>query len=108
MLPAEKRLQPSDFSGGDAHLRLIDEEKFFPFQRQPQAILQRQALHHPKVNVLRKEVEAVTSIFFGAVHGSVGILDQGFAVAAMFRKDTDAQTTTNLKSLTLDHEFLGY
>src|ERR1700733_1540845 len=104
MLPAEKCLQPSDFSGGDAHLRLVDEEEFCPFERQPQAILQGQALHNPGVNIVGKKAEVVTPIFFGAVHGGVGILDQGFAVATMFRKDTNTQTTSNLKRLTLDDE----
>ena len=66
-------------------------------ERQPQAVLQGQSLHSLSVHVVGKEPEIVASIILGAIHGRIGILDQGFAVRAVFGENADAQLQLILK-----------
>ena len=47
------------------------------------------------------------SALFGAIHGCIGILDQGFAVRTVFRENADADTASNAKGVTLNDEFGG-
>jgi hypothetical protein len=95
VLPAQECFQPADPSTGNFHLRLIEQEKFSFFECQSQAVLQGQSLYDLSIHVLRKELKVVTSIVLGAIHGRIGILDQGFAVCTVFRENADAEAATN-------------
>ena len=104
MLPAKQRFQPADLSGGNIHLRLVHEKEIFLVECQSQAVLQGQSLHSLSVHVRGKKLKVVPSTVFGAIHGSIGMLDQGFAVRTVFREDADAEAATNAKGVTLDDE----
>src|SRR5208282_1028083 len=102
MLPAEERLQSGDLSSGNIHLWLIHQRKFSFVECQSQAVLQGQSLHNLSIHVLRKELKVVTSMIFGAIHGSIGIFDQGIAVRTVFRENADAEAATKAQGVTLN------
>src|ERR1017187_5498870 len=108
VLPAEERLQPDDPSSGNFYLRLIHQKEFLLVECQSQAVLQGQSLHSLSVHVFCKEPKVVTSALFGAIHGCIGILDQGFAVRTVFRENADAEAAINHQWVTLDDEFSGH
>src|SRR5580704_17654653 len=108
MLPAQKGFEPDDLSSGHIYLWLINEKKFFFVECVWKAVLQSQTLHGQSVYVLCEEPKAVASVLFGAIHGGVGILDQGFGVCAMFRKNADAKAASNVKWVTLNNKFSGH
>ena len=47
------------------------------------------------VHVIGKEPKVVPPLFLGAIHGRIGILDQGLAVRAVFRENADAEAATD-------------
>jgi hypothetical protein len=65
------------------------------------------AVYGGDIHVLRKEPKVV-SIIFSAIHGRIGILDQGFAVCTVFRENADAEAATNAKGVTLNDEFCDH
>ena len=108
VLPAEERFHPDDHSTGDLHLRLIYQEQLFSLQRQPQAVLQSQPLHHLSIHVFGEELEGIASLLFGAIHGRIGIFDQRLPVHSMFRENTDADATSHVEALIFNQEFSGH
>src|SRR4029077_4071741 len=69
-----------------------------------QAVLYGQSLHRLSVHVRGKKLKVVPSTVFGAIHSSIGMPDQGFAVRTVFWEDADTETATNAKGVTLDDE----
>src|SRR5580692_1396200 len=108
MLPAEKRFQPDNLSGTHIHLRLINEKEFISLERQPQTVLQCQSLPDFGVHFLGEESKVVASLFFGAVHGGVGVLDQDFSTLAVVWKDADAEAAADAEWVPLHDKFIGH
>src|ERR1035438_4230047 len=108
VLPAEERFQTSDLSSADIHLRLIHEREFFVVECQSQAISQGQPFPNLRVHILREEAKVVAPALFGLIHSRIGILDQRFAVRAVFRKDADADAATDIEGVPLDDESSGH
>src|ERR1019366_2141846 len=104
VLPAQHVFQSDDLSGDNIHLLLIHEKEFSFFECQSQAALQGQSLHSLSVHVVGEELKVVTSILFGAIHGRIRILDQGFAVGTVFGENAYAEAATNAKRATLNNE----
>ena len=55
-----------------------------------------------------KNLKLLRPLIFGAIHGRIGILDQGFAVRTVFRENADAEAASNTKGVTLNDEFSGH
>src|SRR5580658_4239021 len=108
MLPAEKRLQADDLSGGHIHLRLINEEEFISVERQAQTVLQGQAVYDLGVHFLGEEPKVVASLFFGAVHGGISMLDQAFSTFTVVWKNADAEAAADIEWIPLHDKFLGH
>src|ERR1019366_895047 len=108
MLPAQQCLQPDDLSSGHVHLWLIHQKEFFFVECLLKAVLQSQSLYSLSVYVLCEEPKAVASTLFGAIHGRIGILDQGFGVCTVFREDADAEAASEIKRVTLNGIFTDH
>src|SRR5580704_10403889 len=108
MLPAEKRLQADDLSGGHIHLRLINQKELISVERQTETVLQGQPLSDFGVHFLGEESKVVASLFFGAVHGSISILDQGFCTLTVVRKNADAEAAADIEGFPLHDKFLSH
>src|SRR5579863_2844730 len=108
MLPAEKRLQPDDVAGGHIHLRLINQKEFISFEREPETVFQGQSLFDLGIHFLGEESKVVASLFFGAVHGGVGVLDQDFSTLPVVWKDADAEAAAYAEWVPLHDKFIGH
>src|SRR5579863_119803 len=108
MLPAEKRLQADDLSGGHIHLRLINEEEFISVERQAQTVLQRQPVSDLGVHFFGEEPKVVASLFFGAVHGGISMLDQAFSTFTVVWKNADAEAAADIERVSLHDKFLDH
>src|ERR1019366_4256390 len=97
-----------DLATGKIHLRLIDQKELFLLECRTQAVFQGQSLHNLSSHLFRKELKAVPSILFGAIHGRIGMLEQAFNIRTVFRENADAEAAGNAKGVTLDNEFSGH
>jgi hypothetical protein len=104
VVPAEERFQSGDLSSGNIHLWLIHQKKFFFVECRSQGVLQGQSLHDLSIHIRRKKLKVLPSIVFGAIHGRIGILDQGFTVRTVFGENADAEAATNAKGVTLNYQ----
>ena len=87
---------------------MIYQEKFSFFECHSQAVPQGQSLNDLSIHIFGKDLKVVPPVFLGAIHGRIGILNQGFAIHTVFWEDTDAETATNAKGVTLNIEFSGH
>ena len=105
VLPAKKGFQPADPSSRDIHLRLVNEKQLLLVESHAQSILERQSFHGLGVQFRCIQLKVVATAVFGAIHGSIGVLDQGFAILAVFGEHADAEATANIEGITLNNEF---
>jgi hypothetical protein len=68
------------------------QKKFFPGHCVAEGRFQRQAFRHLDVHIGQEELVIVSSVLFGAVHGRIGIFQQGVGLLAVIgvEADTDA------------------
>ncbi|MPN12972.1 hypothetical protein SDC9_160292 [bioreactor metagenome] len=66
-------------------LGLVVNNEFVTLQCPPQFALQCQPFRHVQRHLAVEEAVEIAAIFLRLVHRHIGVLDQGFAVAAMFR-----------------------
>jgi len=78
--PAYQRLGAADAPGDDIHLGLEEQHEFLVVDGAPQGVLHVQAGHRLGIHLRREEAEGVAARLLGAVHGRVGILDQGIGI----------------------------
>ena len=90
MAPAQQGFGAGDQAGAQVDPRLVVQHKFFLRQRGVQLRLDGLALDRAHIHFLVKKLVIVAPAFLGVVHGRVGMLDQGFDVAAVLRKHADA------------------
>ena len=90
VLPAYEGFHADDLSGANVLLRLVVDDELFVPQRAPQLLLQRQPRGDFGVHGGAVELEVVSALILGAVHGHIGVLQQRLAILAVVGPDGDA------------------
>ena len=88
--PAQQRFDADLHAAGEVDLRLVIQHEFVALDRTTQAAFHAQAVQGARIHFFGIELEIAAAQFLGAVHGGVGILQQGIAVDAVARVDADA------------------
>src|SRR6185503_3362809 len=90
--------------GGGADYGLPVQLQLVARQRVAQVVLDAQARHGARVQLGRKEAEAVAPGLLGVVVGGVGVLQQLAEIAAVARVDADADRGGHAERAALDGE----
>ena len=87
-------------------LRLIVKDELVALQCLVQRGLEREALRRFASQERRAELIAVASRFFRLIESGVGVLEQGFGVAAVLRIERDADAGGDVEFMTIDGDRL--
>jgi len=79
-VPADQGLTAEDPASGQVHPRLVVQLELIALQRPPQLALQLQAFGHEGIDFAREELEVVPPGVLGAIHGRVGMFEQGLRI----------------------------
>jgi hypothetical protein len=95
MPPSQQRFHPGDFHRLQIDLGLVIDVELFALHCQMQTALDRQTLLHRAAQLLRGHVVRVPRLGLGAIHGTVGVLEQRLGIVSIFGKrgDADARLT---------------
>src|SRR5438093_10898968 len=107
MPPAQQRLETADEAALEGHLGLVVEEKLFLIDGPAQRRLHPHARERPLVHLAGEVLVGVAALFLGAIHGGVGVHDQGFGVVAVGREQGDADARADIGVVRIELERSG-
>jgi len=97
--PAQQRFHAHHLAAGQVQLGLVFEVELVPRQGVAQLAFQSQPLQGARIHARGIELPVAPSLFLGAVHGDVGVLDQGVGILAIGGVHGHAHAAT-------EHEFV--
>ena len=104
MPPAQQRLETADEAALEGHLGLVVEEKLFLIDGPAQRRLHPHARERPLVHLAGEVLVGIAALFLGAIHGGVGVHDQGFGVVAVGREQRDADARADVGVVRIELE----
>ncbi|MNM31227.1 hypothetical protein D3C81_417990 [compost metagenome] len=106
--PAYQGLGAADAPRDDMHLGLEEQHEFLVVDGAPQGVFHVQPGHRLRVHFGREETEGVAARFLGAVHGRIGILNQGVGVDAIVGIHGNADADRDRHFMALQVERLAH
>src|SRR5205809_3056712 len=104
MPPAQQRLETADEAGLERHLGLVVEEELLLIDRPAQRRLHPHARERPLVHLAGEVLVGIAALFLGAIHGGVGVHDQGLGVVAVGREQGDADARADIGVVRIELE----